>query len=1233
MPHWNERQQKVLDSITEDQNILVSAAAGSGKTAVLVERIIQTVQQGLADIDEILVVTFTIAAAAQMRSKILAALEKMAYADPRMARQLALAENADIMTIDSFCNKIVRENFSIVGMDPNFEIYDKNEIELLKDDVLTDVLNKYYEDDETMEELSAFAFRKNIDDSTIKEFILKIHNVSQSFADPKRWLEEARERIVTDEDAINQKWVADYKKYLKTMARSFVCAFDQYASHFEQETDLEKISTAEKVVEMFNEDVAVLGQIMNAETLAEMKAAVPARRKTFSVKKKVGELYGEETQEAISNMRQEVKDEFKTIFTEDEIKEDSKAGAGFFECLINIVSDFDAALLEEKRKQKKFEFADVSHAAFNILYDVEKLVPTEIGERKSREYKYIYIDEYQDSSDLQENLLNAVARKDILGNPKNVFMVGDIKQSIYRFRMARPELFVEKSIRYLKKEGGGLINLNMNYRSRVEILDAVNFVFKNIMSVDFGGIDYNHDTELNVPEKKDYLEHFPETDLFDEDIPELYLIEKSDDRDGIPLEKEEVEAVEIGRRILEMVNGIDSKPPALVLNEKFNPDKTESDYNPRYRKAEFGDIVILQRSVSGHMAMVRIYEQMGIPVYIDDSEGYFDAIEIETLLSVLRVIDNIQQDIPYASVLLSHIVGLTDTDLAIIVGLSTDGRMSLADKCILFEKGYINSDDEGLRAIAEKLRSFSVMLNKWTELRPYLSISDMLDRVLVDTKIETFVAAMPDGRRRLANIKKLGVYARRFESVRTASLLDFLRYIDKCRIHDMDFDDPNAATGTDQVVRIMTIHKSKGLEFPIVIIPMLEKAFRFNDKKGAVAVSSDYHLIIDKMKTLKSGIKVKKKSIKGEVVSLLEKKEVKAEEARLFYVAMTRAKEKLVMLGYAPTKTPVMPISCKSYMDFVLFALNNNGDDKPAIKSLVVSEDEIVQDFKKKFVKKNLDYKESTEKFLEKINDNLKVYTLDGENPYDYKYPFETSLATKMSVSEIKHMEMEKYKEDESSLPEETNAPEEVIPEEVIAEMTGKAALRGTITHAIFENLDYGNVVSKESLKFEMERALSELHFKDEEKELVKIDYLLKFYSEDEGSLFQMMRKAFTEGKLYRERQFIAGLRPDEIPGVGAKVELSSEDGHIRDITKDYIMIQGIIDAYFYQGPDDDIILVDYKTDNVESGEELLGRYAAQMYLYALTLEKLTGHKVKDIILYSTRLGEIHYNNWREYKL
>ena len=199
--------------------------------------------------------------------------------------------------------------------------------------------------------------------------------------------------------------------------------------------------------------------------------------------------------------------------------------------------------------------------------------------------------------------------------------------------------------------------------------------------------------------------------------------------------------------------------------------------------------------------------------------------------------------------------------------------------------------------------------------------------------------------------------------------------------------------------------------------------------------------------------------------------------------------------------------------------------------------------------------------------------------------------------------------------------------------MTGKAALRGTITHAIFENLDYGNVVSKESLKFEMERALSELHFKDEEKELVKIDYLLKFYSEDEGSLFQMMRKAFTEGKLYRERQFIAGLRPDEIPGVGAKVELSAEDGHIRDITKDYIMIQGIIDAYFYQGPDDDIILVDYKTDNVESGEELLGRYAAQMYLYALTLEKLTGHKVKDIILYSTRLGEIHYNNWREYKL
>ena len=296
MPHWNERQQDVLDSITEDQNILVSAAAGSGKTAVLVERIIQTVQQGLADIDEILVVTFTIAAAAQMRSKILAALEKMAYTDSRMARQLALAENADIMTIDSFCNKIVRENFSLVGMDPNFEIYDKNEIQLLKDDVLTEVLNKYYEDDETMEELSAFAFRKNIDDSAIKEFILKIHNVSQSFADPKRWLEEARERIVTDEDAINQKWVVDYKRYLKLMAGSYVHALNEYAEYFEEEEDIDKISVAQKVVEVFNDDVAILGQIMNAPTLAEMKAAVPSQWKKFSVKKKVEELYGEETQ-------------------------------------------------------------------------------------------------------------------------------------------------------------------------------------------------------------------------------------------------------------------------------------------------------------------------------------------------------------------------------------------------------------------------------------------------------------------------------------------------------------------------------------------------------------------------------------------------------------------------------------------------------------------------------------------------------------------------------------------------------------------------------------------------------------------------------------------------------------------------------------------------------------------------------------------------------------------------
>ncbi|SEQ00611.1 DNA helicase/exodeoxyribonuclease V, subunit A [Lachnospiraceae bacterium NE2001] len=1258
MTRWNDRQQEVLDSlkdgILDPQNILVSAAAGSGKTAVLVERIIQTVSEGLADIDEILVVTFTNDAAAQMRSKILSALEKLAANetnDParstRYLRQLSLAENADIMTIDSFCNKVVRENFNIAGIDPAFEIYDTNEIALLKDEVLDEVLGRHYQDDKVMAGLTSFLFKKNIDDGTVKDIILAIHRVADTFADKDAWLEAARENTTEENrEVINEKWVKDYKDYLTQTAEATLQILDRQIQELGRDTDPDRAKGNDKLREIYENDREIITAIRNSETLSGKAAAFKSSWSQLR-RSKAFDAFSDEELDQVRKLRKTLKDNFTGIVSENDIVSEALSQNVINNCLIDIVVDFDETLMKEKKRQKKYEFSDIAHAAFNILYDVKSKAATKIGLAKANEYKYIYIDEYQDSSDLQEELLSAVARRDSLGRPNNIFMVGDVKQSIYRFRMARPELFIEKAGRYQEKDGGRLISLNMNYRSRSEVLEGTNLVFKSVMTPDFGGVLYDELTRLNTPEPDDYKQHYPDTDLNVGGIVQLERIsgwgnagdaadddEEDDDlSDGLEYSKEEVEAIEIGRTILSLVDSF------YVLNESFIPDMPETEDNARYRKARFGDIVILQRSIRGHMDMVRIYEQMGIPVSIEDSGAYFEELEISTLISVLRIIDNVQQDIPYASVLLSHIGGLTDEELVWVVGKSSMPQASLADKCNSFVETFKDSSNSKLSAVAEKLDMVRRLRDRWARLRPFLSTHDLLNQVLLDTGYETFVAAMPDGRRRIENIKKLLFHAESFESVRNAGLLDFLKYIDKCMSMEKNLDDSTGGAdggGDKGVVRITSIHKSKGLEYPIVFVALMGKGFRLSEKKGDVAVYPDYHLVVNRMKLAGGKVKVKRKSVKEAVTKLLTEREIKTEEARLLYVAMTRAKEKLYLVGVSDGEAPLMLGECKSYIDYVNYALSKEmaGLSENKLSELpLIAEDktasDIISDFRKIYKKKELDYTESLNILMDSVRDNLTDIRAGDEkadNPYDYIYPYRyfTSKKSKLSVSEIKHAEMKESTEiqDDSDL---------IVTEclDDIEKETARvrAARRGTVIHAIFERLDYSRVASKESLGIEIERVLGDSFFSDEDRELVSIRSLLSFYSDEGDSLFQRMREAFKKDVLRREQQFIAGLPMEELPGTAEEIRSLGAD--VISEASDFVVIQGIMDAFFYEG--DEIILVDYKTDNIKTGQELLDRYAAQMYLYALTLEKLTGKTVADCILYSTRLGEVHYPDWRNY--
>ncbi len=1260
MTRWNVRQQEVLDSLQDGiknpQNVLVSAAAGSGKTAVLVERIIQTVAEGLASIDEILVVTFTIDAAAQMRSKILAALEKLATdsagdeaVSNRILRQLSLAENADIMTIDSFCNKVVRENFNVVRIDPAFEIYDSNEIALLKDEVLDEVLGRHYQNDEMMAGLTSFFFKKNIDDTVVKDMILGIHRVAESFADKDAWLEAAREKTTAEgREVLQEKWVRDYIAYLNQTAEASIELLNGYIEELSKDKDPDRADGIDKIREIYNSDLDKIRLILNADTLSG-KAAASKGSWAQVRKSKALDPFDDSELDDIRAKRKAIKGYFSGIVTEDEIVSEAVSQSKIKDCLIDIVIDFDQTLMKEKKRQKKYEFSDIAHAAFNILYDVKEKKPTKIGLAKSLEYKYIYIDEYQDSSDLQEELLSAVARRDNLGRPNNIFMVGDVKQSIYRFRMARPELFIDKSNNYQNGDGGRLISLNMNYRSRKEVLAGTNSVFKYVMTPDFGGINYNEDVQLNPPDEEDYLKHYPDTGLNVGGNVSLERIsgwklgfdsENEEEDDELQYTKEEIEAIQIGRRILELVE------TQYVLNENYDSSLPESAENPVYRKARFGDIVILQRSIRGHMDMVRIYEQLGIPVAIDDSGAYFEELEISTLISVLRIIDNVQQDIPFASVLLSHIGGITDEEMVWIVGKSPSSLTSLADKAKFFIDAFKDSEDEKLRRVADKLMMITALRDRWAELRPFLSTHDLLELILRDTDYESFVMAMPDGKRRIENIKKLIFHARQFESVRNAGLLDFLKFIDKCMSMDKNLEAAPGATesGDDGVVHITSIHKSKGLEYPIVFVALMGKSFRLSEKTGDVAVYPDYHLVINRMRTVGGRVKVKKRSIKEGVVKLLVEKEIRTEEARLFYVAMTRAKEKLCLIGFKDSDEPMILSECSSYIDYVNHALSKQ--DASPIVVTETSVPEIIDDFSKIYKKKELDYTNSLNTLMDKVKVRIKEMRDESEevsvdNPYDYIYDYKyfTTRKAKLSVSEIKHAEMKESTEiqDDSDVII-TDVVDEVDEAEAAEKEAAraKAARRGTVIHAIFERLDYSRVASEESLALEIERVLSDSFFTDEDRELVSIKSLLRFYSDDKTSLFQRMRNAFQGNALRREQQFIAGLKLTELPGTAAELkdlgtEIVSEDS-------DFVVIQGIMDAFFYENggnsdgtSEEHIILVDYKTDNVKSGQELLNRYAAQMYLYGLTLEKLTGKKVEDCILYSTRLGEIHYPEWRNY--
>ena len=1220
---WTREQKRVIEQ--RNSSVLVSAAAGSGKTAVLVERIIEKItdKSEPKNIDEFLVVTFTKAAAAQMKEKIANKIEELLRDNPddrHLVRQSVLVNRADITTIDSFCLRIVKEHFSLLDMDSNINIGDNGMMELLKSDVLDEMFKEGYEsysgnpDDNVFSELMDI-FCGDEKEDNLRENILKIYKMAGSFPEPDKWLNSAKKMLnIKSSGEFNQlPWVREVIEIIRNMLED---AIDMTHKGLEV---CQTVGGPSNNYEICLQDQKIIQALVKAENFDEIFEASNVKWPRLKSCKK--DEYDQELVEQYKAIRDEYKGIVKSVNV---IKGNIKSNiqeiqhiSRYLQALLDMVSDFERRYMELKKKRKLMEFSDIAHLAYKLVckgYDDEgNPIPTKTGENISLRYEEIFIDEYQDSNFLQEDILSCVSG---LNKGKyNMFMVGDVKQSIYRFRMARPDLFIKKYNTFSHDGNEIKIELKNNFRSRREVLNATNYFFYQLMGKDLGGIEYNSDIALvATKEYKDLPDEILEK--VDNSTEILVIDSQREDTLTIDDEGENIAKLELEAKVIaERIKGIVDKPHYI-----YDEDKDE------YRPAKYKDVVILARSIKGFgEIMYDILTGEGIPVYLEEPKGYFDATEIRVIMSLLAVVDNSRQDIPLAAVLLSPMGKIDENELSIINHYAVKNLSNKADlyeKCVCFIEDNIDSDNEKNAYIASKLDDIINIISELKNNKRDMSISELIWKALKMTGYYHYAMAMPQGERRKSNINMLLEKAREFEDGYYKGLFNFLRYVQRLKINDVDFGEASVVSENENVVRIISMHKSKGLEYPIVFVSGLGRQFNSNDYKELMILHSDYYL-----SSMYVDVKdrYKKDTTIRECFKMLLKRDSMAEELRVLYVAMTRAKEKLILTGCEKNvdgilgkfeylkqqNRTLLPYNIrqnqKSFMQLILAAmirydtLGAEADAQDIIKIKRYSYEDVMALTCASVYEKKTELEElktmgvqtSKDSYYEQIKSNM-----------EFEYPYEafTSIKSKMSISEIKKMKAydgNQYEVDE----------ERLFDEDKNTEHGGglNGAQRGTIVHKFMELFPFDKCneeVTVDDVSCLSIRLQEENVFNDEE--ITAINYK-KIVAMLNSSLGKRMVIAAKNNNLFKEQQFSIGILASEIYN-----ELEFD-------TDDVVIVQGIIDAFFYE--EDEIVLMDYKTDRATK-EELIGRYKAQLDYYGVTLEKLTGKKVKEKIIYSFYLNE-----------
>ncbi|MBR2744007.1 MAG: helicase-exonuclease AddAB subunit AddA [Clostridia bacterium] len=1215
---WTDEQRDAI--YDSGSNILVAAAAGSGKTAVLVERIINKVINENVDIDKILVVTFTNAAASEMRERILEAIYKKMEEFPdnkNLQRQIILINKASICTIDSFCLDVIRNNFFEIDVSANFRVADTTEVELLKQEVIDDIFEQKYidNDKEFLKLINTYTTYR--DDEPLKELLLNVYKYIQSSPFPEEWLHNSVEKF-------NLKGAGDFSntEWGKILLDTLRAEVSDYILNLKKlERDVARFDEMEKYRAVINEDIINLEYVL--ENMDSWDNAYAKASKITWKNWPVDRKLTLEIKDVAKDLRNNIKKKYTNtvskilLYNSEEANENIYNMYDILVAIEKLILEFSEKFAARKKEKNMVDFNDIEHFALKILVrknEKGEIEETDIAKKYKEKFSEIAIDEYQDSNYVQEYILTSVS------NGHNVFMVGDVKQSIYKFRQACPNLFLEKYENYSLKTGditgGQKIQLFKNFRSRANILDVTNIIFEDIMSKKLGDIKYDETEFLNLgadyadPATPELTNYAGKTELHIIDLKEQEINVFKDSSNT-----EDEDDTSEAERIEDVV--LEARFTAKMIKDLLDSDYKVYDRKTKeYRPITYKDIAVLLRATS---ITAPIYEneiaKLNIPVFSDVSSEYLDSMEIQTIMSVLKIIDNPMQDIPLVTVLRSAIAGFTDNELV---------QIRLKNK----NQSFYNSlkEYDGDEKLKSKINAFLENIRRWQAEEKYMALDELIWQIYIDTQFYNYVTLMPNGALRQANLKMLFERAKQYESASFKGLFNFISFIDKLHTSSGDLSSAKLIGENENVVRIMSIHKSKGLEFPVVYLCGTGKQFNMQDLNKNILLHQDLGI---GPKYINNDRCIEYNTLAKEAIKIQTKLESLSEEMRVLYVALTRAKEKLIITGiskdadksfkekqelidtYKGSDCEGISDSIlkryKTYLDWITLVYFHNSDK---IKDYIELEVHKKQDIVKELAKSKEDEKERD--ILKELDALSKTATkedienLKSKINWLYGYMDSVVVPTKTSVTKIKELANEEdivsleEIEEQKSLKVEVAKPK-FLNEEKDQKLT--SAQKGTIMHLCFQKLDESREYTAEAIRSFVDALVSKKIITELEAESINTNKLLQY---TKSSLWQDLKVA---KKVCKEQPFYINLKAKDI------YENNSEDN---------VLVQGIIDLY-YINENGEIILVDYKTDWVNEGDEqgLVEKYRKQLDIYERALTQSLGKNVSKKYIYSVCLNKL----------